>query len=80
MAETGAEFNARMRSLQVIKGGRTKPKERIITRPNDKGVDVGKRAKQVKDETGSVVTTSDNRQDVNIVPQTVYQEIGLMQG
>ena len=77
MAETGAEFNARMRSLQVIKGGRTKPKERIITRSNDGGIDIGKRAKQVKDETGSVVTTSDNRQDVNIVPETHYQEVKM---
>lgn len=76
--ETGAEFNARMRSLQVIRGGRTKPKERIVTRSDDKGVDVGKRAKQVKDETGSVVTTSDNRQDVTIVPPTHYQEVGFM--
>ena len=31
--ETVAEFQARMRSIQHIRGGRTRPKEKVITRP-----------------------------------------------
>ena len=32
------------------------------------------------DELGTVITTSDNRQDVNIVPETSYQTLEMMGG
>lgn len=77
--ESKEEFKARMKSLQVMKGGRPRDKVRTITRPqNDPGVDAGKKAKQTKDELGTVVTESDNRQDVNICPKTHNQAIGFM--
>lgn len=75
--ETPEEFRDRMRSLQVIRGGRTRPKEKIITRPTDprdpkyvqgNAIDAGKRAKVViNEERDIILTTSDNRQDANII-------------
>jgi len=72
-----------MRSLQVIRGGRTKPLEKVITR-EDKGdgntIDVGRRAKMVINEDRDVVlTTSDNRQDASIfgVPAVMNGEGGV---
>jgi hypothetical protein len=79
--ETPAEFRARMLSIGYMPHGRTKDKIRTITRPIEEGgVDAGKRAKQTKDELGNIVTTSDNRQDVDLHPETVYQTLELMQG
>jgi hypothetical protein len=74
------EEKERLRSIGHLRGGRTRDKVRTITRPeDDPGADAGQRAKQVTDELGTVVTMSDNRQDVNIHPETHYQtlEIGL---
>ncbi len=70
--ETPAEFRERMRSLQVIRGGRTRPLEKIITRPErdpaGNQTDAGKRAKVViNEERDIILTTSDNRQDANII-------------
>ncbi len=73
--ETPEEFRARMRSIGVIRGGRTRALEKIITRPEardpasgENKIDAGRRAKVVLDEERSVVyTTSDNRQDANII-------------
>jgi hypothetical protein len=78
--ETPEQFRERVRSVGFMAGGRTRDRVRTVTRPeDDPGVDAGKRAKQVVDELGTVVTVSDNRQDVNVHPETVYQtlEIGL---
>lgn len=76
--ETVEQFKARMKSLQVMKGGRPRDKVRTITRPvTDPGIDAGKKAKQTKDELGTVITESDNRQDVNVCPQTHVQSIGF---
>ena len=70
--ETPAQFRERMRSLQIIKGGRTRPLEKIITRPdrdkNGNQIDAGKRAKvTINEERDIILTTSDNRQDANII-------------
>jgi hypothetical protein len=69
--ETPEQFRERMRSLQVIKGGRTRPLEKVITRPDrdpaGNQIDAGRRAKVVINEERDVVyTTSDNRQDANV--------------
>jgi hypothetical protein len=69
--ETPEEFRARMRSLQVIRGGRTRPLEKIITRPeydpSGNQIDHGRRAKMtINEERDVVYTTSENRQDANI--------------
>jgi hypothetical protein len=68
--ETPQEFRDRMRSIGVIRGGRTRPLEKIITRRDDGSgnlTDVGRKAKVVINEDRDIVlTTSDNRQDVNI--------------
>ena len=61
-----------MRSLQVIRGGRTRPMEKIITRPErdpaGNQIDAGKRARVViNEERDIILTTSDNRQDANII-------------
>jgi hypothetical protein len=69
--ETPQQFRDRMRSLQVIKGGRTRPLEKIITRPardpDGNQIDAGKRAKVTINEDRDVVyKTSDNRQDAHI--------------
>lgn len=70
-AETPEEFRERLRSLQVIRGGRTRPLEKIVTRPDrdpaGNQIDAGKRAKMlISEERDIVLTTSDNRQDANI--------------
>jgi hypothetical protein len=38
-------------------------------------IDAGRTAKEVTDELGTVVTESDNRQDVMIHPQTVHTDV-----
>jgi len=72
--ETPEQFRARMASIGLIKGGRTRDRSVTVTRPDDGGVDAGRRAKQTTDELGSVITESDNRQDENICPPTVYTD------
>jgi hypothetical protein len=71
MAETPQEFRERMRSIQVIRGGRTRPMEKIVVRPEIDGsgnqVDAGRKAKMtINEERDVVLTTSENRQDANI--------------
>jgi hypothetical protein len=74
MAETPEQFRDRMRSLQVIRGGRTKPLEKVITRPEARNpasgenkLDAGRKAKvTINEERDIVYTTSDNRQDANV--------------
>ena len=80
--ETPQEFRARMLSLSYMPKGIPRDKRSTITRPeNDPGVDAGKRAKVTTEAiTGTTITESDNRQDVNIVPETVYQKLSVMQG
>jgi hypothetical protein len=77
--ESVAEFQARMRSISVMQ--RTpKVKEKIIVR-DDNGADKGKRAKVVhekNDGSAAITTTSDNRQDVNIMPDTHYQTVDFL--
>jgi hypothetical protein len=74
--ETPEQFRDRMRSIGYLSRGRTRNREILITRSTEEGgVDAGKRAKVVVDELGTTVTTSDNRQDVNVVPETVYQDV-----
>lgn len=74
--ETRAQFRQRMRSIGFMSGGRTRDRVTTVTRPeNDPGVDAGRRAKQTTDELGTVITQSDNRQDVAITPPTHHQEI-----
>jgi hypothetical protein len=65
--ETPQEFRDRMRSIGVIKGGRTRQLEKVIVRPDDGGLDVGKKAKVTINEARDIVyKTSDNRQDAHI--------------
>lgn len=71
MDETPAQFRERMLSLQVIRGGRTRPMEKLISRPQDdpsgNQLDAGHKAKvTISEERDIVYTTSDNRQDVNV--------------
>ena len=78
VAETVDQWRDRMRSIGFLGGGRTRDKVRVVTRPSDdNGVDAGKRAKETTDELGTTITESDNRQDVNITPATVYQNIQI---
>lgn len=78
--ETPEQFRDRVRSIGFLGGGRTRDKVRTVTRPEtDPGVDAGERAKETTDELGTVITTSDNRQDVTITPPTHHQEIGFNQ-
>lgn len=78
MTETPEEFRDRMRSIGFMKGGRTRDRVTTVTRPaDDPGVDAGRRAKQTTDELGTVITESDNRQDVNIRPPTTHQTLSL---
>ena len=73
--ETPQEFRERMLSLQHIRGGRTRPLEKIITRPErgdpalgDNELDAGKRARMtINEDRDIILTTSDNRQDANII-------------
>ena len=76
--ETKEEWQARMRSISVMGKRNSRPRERTIIRTD--GVDAGKKAKVVTDERGSVITTSDNRQDVNICPETSVMPLAIMQG
>jgi len=77
--ETRDQFRERMRSIGFMAGGRTRDKVATITRPeDDPGADAGQRAKQVTDELGTVITESDNRQDVNIHPVTHVAEISML--
>jgi hypothetical protein len=77
--ESVQEFQARMRSVGFLSKGRTKDKVSSTYRPtNDPGVDAGKKAKVTVDELGTTITESDNRQDVNIVPKTVYTDLITM--
>ncbi len=68
--ESPAEFRERMLSLQVIKGGRTRPLEKVVTRADDGSgnvTDVGRKAKvTINEDRDIVLITSDNRQDANI--------------
>jgi hypothetical protein len=76
--ETPQEFRERMRSIGFLGRGRTKDTVTSTVRPeNDPGVDAGKRAKVTVDELGTTITESDNRQDVNIVPETHYQTLNF---
>lgn len=68
MPDTPAERRAHWASVGFIKGGRTKPIEKIITRPEDGSVDAGRKAVRViNEERDIVLTRSDNRQDVNVI-------------
>jgi hypothetical protein len=75
--ETPEEFRARVGSVGFLAGGQTKNKVRTVRRPaDDPGmIDAGRTAKEVTDELGTVVTESDNRQDVMIHPQTVHTDV-----
>lgn len=71
-AETVAEWQERMRSISVVKGGRTKPLEKVITRPeydaSGNQIDAGRKAKvTINEERDIILTTSDNRQDANVI-------------
>jgi len=79
--ETREEFRDRMRSIGFMAGGRTRDRVRTVTRPeNDPGLDAGQRAKQTRDEAGTVITESDHRQDVSIHPVTHVAGLHLQQG
>jgi hypothetical protein len=78
--ETRGQFRERVRTIGFMAGGRTRDQVVTVTRPEtDPGVDAGKRAKRTVDELGTVITESDNRQDVTITPPTHHQEIGFNQ-
>lgn len=72
MSETPAEFNARMRSIGYLKGGRTRDRICTIAHP-----ETGERAKQTTDELGTVITETDSRQDVNIHPETHILDMSI---
>jgi hypothetical protein len=75
--ETPEQFRERMRSVGYI-SRQTRDRTRVITRPeDDAGVDAGRKAKQTRDELGTVITESDNRQDVNIHPATHVAQLGI---
>jgi hypothetical protein len=74
--ETPEEFRKRMMSVGYI-SRRTKNDVRTIMREPDGGIDAGRTAKQTVDELGTVITESDNRQDVNIHPETYVAELGI---
>lgn len=75
MGETAGQWRERMLSVGVIRGGRTRPLEKVITRPGpadpacgENRLDAGRRAKvTISEERDIILTTSDNRQDVNII-------------
>jgi hypothetical protein len=76
MPETPEEFRERMRSVGYLSKGQTRDRSRTIVRSAEEGgVDAGKKAKETVDETGTTVTMSDNRQDVNIIPETVHIDL-----
>jgi hypothetical protein len=74
--ETPEEFRARVGSVGFLAGGQTRDKVRTVTRPeDDQGPDAGRRAKQTTDELGTVITESENRQDVMVHPATVHTDV-----
>jgi hypothetical protein len=77
--ETPEEFRRRMQSVGFLSQGRTRDKVKTVIREPDGGYDAGRKAKQTTDELGTVITESDNRQDVNIHPETHVAglEIGI---
>jgi hypothetical protein len=76
--ETPEEFRARMRSVGFVPGPTIKATSRTIRRPaDDPGLDAGRKAKEITDELGTVITESDNRQDVNIHPETHVQSLSF---
>jgi hypothetical protein len=79
--ETPEEFRRRMASVGFLSKGQTKDKVRTVRRPvDDPGmIDAGRKAKETTDELGTVITESENRQDVNIHPEThvTHLEVGL---
>ncbi len=74
--ETPEEFRERMLSVGYI-SRRTRDEVRTIRREPDGGIDAGLTAKQTTDELGTVITESNNRQDVNIHPATHVAELGI---
>jgi hypothetical protein len=75
--ETPEEFRARMRSVGFVPGATIKSQSRTIRRPMDGELDAGRKAKETTDEHGTVITESDNRQDVNIHPETHVQSLSF---
>lgn len=68
----------RMRSVGFMPHGRTRDQVRTVRRPEtDDGPDAGRKAKQTTDQLGTIITESDNRQDVNIHPATHVAELGI---
>ena len=71
--EQGQELRDKIRSLQHSKN-RTRPRERIIPHP-----ETGERARELTEHNGdstAVITSTDNRQDVQITPRTHVQSLG----
>lgn len=78
MPKLTPEDRDRMRSVGYLSQGRTRDRVRTVTRPeDDSGPDAGRTAKETTDELGTVITESDNRQDVNIHPETYVAELGI---
>jgi hypothetical protein len=75
--ETPEEFRARMRSVGFVPGATIRATSRTVTRPDDGGLDVGRKAKETTDELGTVITESENRQDVIIHPETHVQTLSF---
>ena len=76
--ETPEQFRARMRSVGFVPEPKTRATSRTIRRPaDDTGLDAGRTAKETVDEHGTVITESDNRQDVNIHPKTHVQSLSF---
>jgi len=64
--ETPEQFRERMRSVGFV-GSRPKAMEKIVVRPDDGGLDAGRRAKMtINPDRDVVTTTSDNRQDASV--------------
>jgi hypothetical protein len=75
--ETPEEFRTRMLSLQHIRGGRTRPLEKVVTRSEmqENKTDAGARAKMTINEDRDVVqVTSDNRNDVHVFGAAAGQD------
>lgn len=76
--ETPDQFRERMRSVGFLSQGQTRDQVRTVQRPEtDPGLDAGRKARQVTDELGTVITESDNRQDVIIHPETHVTQLGI---
>jgi hypothetical protein len=73
--ETPEEFRERMRSVGYLSQGQTRNRTRTIVREYDGGIDAGRSAKVTRDELGTVITESDNRQDVMIHPATHVSQL-----